>query len=194
MPAHIRILKQGSLPRGKLLGEFRADTHSILVGTTSFWQGVDVPGESLSCVVIMKLPFSVPDEPMVQARVETIRERGQDAFLGYSVPQAVMMFRQGFGRLIRTASDRGVVAILDPRVVTKPYGKTFFGIAAALQTNRRIGTNQFVCDRDLNVSAPGPHPNTALAPPGDHPITGEGATPRRVVISRAGLDRFKAVL
>ena len=125
MPKNIRILKQGSMARGKLLGEFRADTHSVLVGTTSFWQGVDVPGESLSCVVIMKLPFAVPDEPMVQARVETIKERGQDAFVGYQVPQAVMMFRQGFGRLIRTATDRGIVAILDPRVKTKPYGKTF---------------------------------------------------------------------
>ena len=125
MPARIRILRQGEMARGKLLSEFRKDTHSVLVGTTSFWQGVDVPGESLSCVVIMKLPFAVPDEPMVQARVETIKERGQDAFVGYQVPQAVMMFRQGFGRLIRTATDRGVVAILDPRVKTKPYGRTF---------------------------------------------------------------------
>ena len=125
LPARIRVLRQGSMARGKLLSEFRKDTHSILVGTTSFWQGVDVPGESLSCVIIMKLPFAVPDEPMVQARVETIKERGQDAFVGYQVPQAVMMFRQGFGRLIRTASDRGIVAILDPRVVTKPYGRTF---------------------------------------------------------------------
>ncbi len=125
MPRTIRILRQGEMARGKLLSEFRKDTHSVLVGTTSFWQGVDVPGESLSCVVIMKLPFAVPDEPMVQARVETIKERGQDAFVGYQVPQAVMMFRQGFGRLIRTATDRGVVAILDPRVKTKPYGRTF---------------------------------------------------------------------
>ena len=125
MPARIRILRQGEMARGKLLSEFRKDTHSVLVGTTSFWQGVDVPGESLSCVIIMKLPFAVPDEPMVQARVETIKERGQDAFVGYQVPQAVMMFRQGFGRLIRTATDRGIVAILDPRVKTKPYGRTF---------------------------------------------------------------------
>ncbi len=125
MPARIRILRQGEMARGKLLSEFRKDTHSVLVGTTSFWQGVDVPGESLSCVIIMKLPFAVPDEPMVQARVETIKERGQDAFVGYQVPQAVMMFRQGFGRLIRTATDRGIVAIMDPRVKTKPYGRTF---------------------------------------------------------------------
>ncbi|MBW3637884.1 MAG: ATP-dependent DNA helicase, partial [Armatimonadetes bacterium] len=97
MPARIRILKQGGMARGQLLSEFRSDISSVLVGTTSFWQGVDVPGESLSCVVILKLPFAVPDEPLVQARVETIKKRGRDAFNEYQVPQAVMMFRQGFG-------------------------------------------------------------------------------------------------
>jgi ATP-dependent DNA helicase DinG len=125
MPGRIRILKQGAMAKGRLLDEFRSDVSSVLVGTTSFWQGVDVPGESLSCVIIMKLPFAVPDEPLVQARVETIKKRGKDAFNEYQVPQAVMMFRQGFGRLIRTQEDRGVVAILDPRVKTKGYGKTF---------------------------------------------------------------------
>lgn len=125
MPRHIRVLRQGSGSRGRLLRDFREDVHSVLVGTTSFWQGVDVPGESLSCVVITKLPFAVPDEPLVQARVETLKSRGRDAFSDYQVPQAVMLFRQGFGRLIRTAHDRGVVAILDPRVKSKEYGKTF---------------------------------------------------------------------
>lgn len=125
LPKHINVLRQGAMPRGRLLKEFRNDIHSVLVGTTSFWQGVDVPGESLSCVVIMKLPFAVPDEPLVQARVETLKSRGRDAFNEYQVPQAVMMFRQGFGRLIRTAVDRGVVAIMDPRVRTKNYGRTF---------------------------------------------------------------------
>jgi ATP-dependent DNA helicase DinG len=125
LPKNIQILKQGEMARGKLLDTFRKDVSSVLVGTTSFWQGVDVPGESLSCVVIMKLPFAVPDDPMVQARVESLKERGRDAFNEYQVPQAVMMFRQGFGRLIRTATDRGIVAILDPRVSTKKYGKTF---------------------------------------------------------------------
>ncbi|RYX80148.1 ATP-dependent DNA helicase, partial [bacterium] len=121
----IRILRQGEMARGALLEEFRNDVHSVLVGTTSFWQGVDVPGESLSCVVIMKLPFAVPDEPVVQARVEEIKKRGEDAFNSYQVPQAVMLFRQGFGRLIRTGNDRGIVAVLDPRVKTKRYGQTF---------------------------------------------------------------------
>ena len=121
----IRILRQGEMARGALLEEFRRDVHSVLVGTTSFWQGVDVPGESLSCVVIMKLPFAVPDEPIVQARVEEIKKRGEDAFTSYQVPQAVMLFRQGFGRLIRSSNDRGIVAVLDPRVKTKRYGQTF---------------------------------------------------------------------
>jgi ATP-dependent DNA helicase DinG len=125
LPKSIEVLKQGERSRGKLLNDFRADVHSVLVGTTSFWQGVDVPGESLSCVVIMKLPFAVPDDPLVQARVESLKEKGRDAFNEYQVPQAVMMFRQGFGRLIRTATDKGVVAILDPRIATKGYGKTF---------------------------------------------------------------------
>lgn len=125
MPKGIKILRQGETARGQLLNEFREDVSSVLVGTTSFWQGVDVPGESLTCVVIMKLPFAVPDDPLVQARVEKMRAEGHDPFKEYQVPQAVMMFRQGFGRLIRTRTDRGIVAILDPRVVTKNYGATF---------------------------------------------------------------------
>jgi ATP-dependent DNA helicase DinG len=125
LPRSIKVLKQGEMSRGKLLDEFRKDISSVLVGTTSFWQGVDVPGEALSCVVIMKLPFAVPDDPLVQARVEALRQQGRDAFNEYQVPQAVMMFRQGFGRLIRTATDRGIVAVLDPRVLTKRYGRMF---------------------------------------------------------------------
>ena len=125
LPTAIHVFAQGEGGRGALLESFRRDTSSVLVGTTSFWQGVDVPGESLSCVVLMKLPFAVPDDPMVQARVESLRERGGNPFTQYQVPQAVMMFRQGFGRLIRTHQDRGIVAILDPRVSTKSYGRTF---------------------------------------------------------------------
>jgi ATP-dependent DNA helicase DinG len=125
LPKKIKVLVQGEGARGKLLDAFRKDVSSVLVGTTSFWQGVDVPGESLSCVVLMKLPFAVPDEPLVQARVEKLRERGHNPFEEYQVPQAVMMFRQGFGRLIRTKNDRGIVAIMDPRVLTKRYGQTF---------------------------------------------------------------------
>ncbi len=134
----IRVLRQGDMARGALLDEFRRDVHSILVGTTSFWQGVDVPGESLSCVVIMKLPFAVPDEPMVQARVEEIKKRGDDAFNAYQVPQAVMLFRQGFGRLIRTGNDRGIVAVLDPRLKTKKYGQTFLDSLPPCEVTEQI--------------------------------------------------------
>lgn len=125
LPRKIEILRQGEMSRGRLLDTFRKDTSSVLVGTTSFWQGVDVPGESLTCVIMMKLPFAVPDDPLVQARVESLRERGRNPFNEYQVPQAVMMFRQGFGRLIRTREDMGIVAILDPRLVSKSYGQTF---------------------------------------------------------------------
>lgn len=125
LPKKLKVLVQGEIARGKLLDTFRRDVPSVLVGTTSFWQGVDVPGESLTCVVMMKLPFAVPDDPLVQARVESLRERGRNPFNEYQVPQAVMMFRQGFGRLIRSSTDRGIVAILDPRVATKSYGETF---------------------------------------------------------------------
>lgn len=125
LPRKIEILRQGEMSRTRLLDTFRKDTSSVLVGTTSFWQGVDVPGESLTCVIMMKLPFAVPDDPLVQARVESLRERGRNAFNEYQVPQAVMMFRQGFGRLIRSREDTGIVAILDPRLVSKSYGQTF---------------------------------------------------------------------
>ena len=97
----------------------------MLVATATFWQGVDVPGESLSLLVIDKLPFAAPGEPIVEARCERIAEEGGDWFAEYSLPQAVLQLRQGFGRLIRTHADRGVVAILDPRVRTRPYGRAF---------------------------------------------------------------------
>jgi ATP-dependent DNA helicase DinG len=97
----------------------------VLFGTDSFWQGVDVPGESLSNVIITKLPFSVPDRPLLEARLEAIRRRGGNPFVEHQVPEAVLKLKQGFGRLIRSRDDRGIVVILDPRVLTKPYGRTF---------------------------------------------------------------------
>jgi ATP-dependent DNA helicase DinG len=124
----INLLKQGDRPRYELLGHFKRNMNSVLLGTNTFWQGVDVPGKALECVVITKLPFSVPDDPITEARMELIESRNGNPFLEYQVPQAIMMFKQGFGRLIRTKSDRGIVAVLDPRVTTRTYGKSFLNV------------------------------------------------------------------
>jgi ATP-dependent DNA helicase DinG len=120
-----RLLVQGTRPRDALLQQFREDTHSVLFATASFWEGVDVAGESLSCVVIDKLPFGSPDDPLLQARLEALTERGGEPFHDFQVPAAVIALRQGFGRLIRTRSDRGIVALLDRRLHTKGYGRRF---------------------------------------------------------------------
>lgn len=112
-------------PRGQLLDNFRKNPRGALFGTDSFWQGVDVPGDALANVIITRLPFSVPDHPLLQARLDAIRQAGRNPFRDYQLPEAVIKLRQGFGRLIRTAEDRGIVVILDPRVSTKFYGKLF---------------------------------------------------------------------
>lgn len=120
------LLVQGAgLPRSKMLEQFRSTPRSVLMGTSSFWEGVDVPGEALSNVIIVKLPFVAPDQPVVEARIEQIRKRGGNPFMDYQVPEAVLKFRQAFGRLIRTRDDTGIVVVLDPRVVTRPYGRRF---------------------------------------------------------------------
>ncbi len=119
------VLVQGEAPRERLLDRFRDEVASVLVATSTFWQGVDVPGESLSLLVIDKLPFAAPGDPLVEARCERIAALGGDWFREYSLPSAVLQLRQGFGRLIRSHADRGVIAILDPRLRTQPYGRAF---------------------------------------------------------------------
>jgi ATP-dependent DNA helicase DinG len=119
------LLLQGTAPRKALLEEFRETPNAVLFGTSSFWQGVDVQGEALSCVIIDRLPFAVPSDPVVQARMKAIEEGGGNPFMEYQVPSAVITLKQGFGRLIRSLEDRGVLMLLDPRIQRARYGRVF---------------------------------------------------------------------
>jgi ATP-dependent DNA helicase DinG len=119
------VLVQGAGARSQLLEQFRAAGNAVLLGTGSFWQGVDVRGPALRLVVIDKLPFAAPDDPLVQARVAAIRRVGGDAFVEFQLPQAVLALKQGVGRLIRDFTDRGLIVLGDPRLRTRPYGRLF---------------------------------------------------------------------
>jgi ATP-dependent DNA helicase DinG len=121
----MQLFRQGDMPRWQLLEKFRKGRNAVLLGTNTFWQGVDVPGEALQCVIIFKLPFAVPDNPVTEAKMEFLSKQGKDPFVSYQLPQAIIMLKQGFGRLIRTATDSGIVAILDPRIKTRYYGRWF---------------------------------------------------------------------
>jgi len=121
----ITAFKQGDDDRTRLLNRFRTDISSVLFATDSFWEGVDTPGESLKLVIIYKLPFRVPSDPVVMARMEAIENRGGNPFMELSLPEAVMKFKQGFGRLMRRQTDHGVVLILDSRTLKKRYGSIF---------------------------------------------------------------------
>jgi ATP-dependent DNA helicase DinG len=119
------MLLQGSAPKNALLEEFRMTPNAVLFATSSFWQGVDVQGEQLSCVIIDRLPFAVPNDPVVAARIKAVDESGGNAFFEYQVPSAVISLKQGFGRLIRSLHDRGLLCLLDNRILKKQYGKVF---------------------------------------------------------------------
>jgi len=119
------LFKQGDAPKSLLLEKFRTDTHSVLLATGSFWQGVDVPGEALSCLIVDKLPFDSPGDPLVAARIDRIRSQGGNPFMDYQLPAAIIALKQGLGRLIRNSADRGMLSVLDVRMRTSRYGRFF---------------------------------------------------------------------
>ena len=133
------LLLQGTAPKKALLEEFRETPNSVLFGTSSFWQGVDVQGEALSCVIVDRLPFAVPSDPVVQARMRAIEEAGGKPFFEYQVPSAVITLKQGFGRLIRSLNDRGVLMLLDPRLERQRYGKIFLESLPPYRITQNIG-------------------------------------------------------
>jgi ATP-dependent DNA helicase DinG len=123
--AEVPILVQGEGPRERLLREFRDHGNAVLLGTASFWEGVDVKGEALRLVIIEKLPFASPDDPLTKARIEYLQRQGGNAFRDYQLPEAVLALKQGVGRLIRSETDRGMIVICDPRLLGKSYGRVF---------------------------------------------------------------------
>jgi ATP-dependent DNA helicase DinG len=132
------LLRQGTAPRSILLERFRSTPNAVLFATASFWQGVDVPGAQLSCVIIDRLPFAVPSDPIVAARVRALQDDGRNAFAEYQIPEAVLALKQGFGRLIRSKADRGVLSILDNRIQRMQYGKIFLESLPEYTTTRDI--------------------------------------------------------
>ena len=132
------LLLQGTAPRSVLLDRFRTTPHAVLFATASFWQGVDVPGAQLSCVIVDRLPFAVPSDPVVAARVRALQEDGRNPFAEYQVPEAVLALKQGFGRLIRSKTDRGILAILDNRIQRMQYGKIFIESLPAYTTTQDL--------------------------------------------------------
>ncbi|MFO1428820.1 MAG: ATP-dependent DNA helicase [Candidatus Competibacteraceae bacterium] len=132
------LLVQGNLPRHELLARFRQLGNAILLGTTSFWEGVDVRGEALSCVVIDKLPFASPGDPVLEGRIAALRQQGKDPFLEYQLPHAVIMLKQGVGRLIRDVHDRGVLVLCDPRLLSRSYGRVFLDSLPPMRRTRRL--------------------------------------------------------
>jgi ATP-dependent DNA helicase DinG len=134
----LTLLVQGTSTRSALLDAFRRSGNAVLVGSVSFWEGIDVRGDALSLVAIDKLPFSPPDDPVVEARIRRLRTLGRNPFLEYQLPQAVTLLKQGVGRLIRDETDRGVLMILDDRLLSKPYGRTVLASLPAFARTRSL--------------------------------------------------------
>jgi ATP-dependent DNA helicase DinG len=141
------MLLQGTAPRSALLERFKNTPAAVLFATSSFWQGVDVPGDQLSCVIVDRLPFAVPSDPIVAARVTALQEEGRNPFAEFQVPAAVLALKQGFGRLIRTKTDRGVLALLDSRIERMPYGKIFLESLPRYRTTRDLRDVQRFLER-----------------------------------------------
>jgi ATP-dependent DNA helicase DinG len=137
------LFLQGEGSKVALVESFRSTPGAVLLGTTSFWHGVDVPGEALSCVVVDKLPFDVPSDPLIAARIDRIRDGGGNPFVEYQLPLAVLELKQGLGRLLRSRSDRGILAVLDPRLTSRRYGKTFLDSLPPY----RVVREREVCER-----------------------------------------------
>jgi ATP-dependent DNA helicase DinG len=136
------LFVQGTAPRHQLLTEFRESGNGVLLGAASFWEGVDVAGEALSCVIIDKLPFAAPDDPVLEARLSALRESGGNPFFDWQVPAAVIALKQGAGRLIRDIADRGVLMLCDPRITSRAYGKLFLKSLPPLPLTRELGDVQ----------------------------------------------------
>jgi len=147
------LFVQGTAPRHRLLEEFRVSGHGVLLGAASFWEGVDVAGEALSVVVIDKLPFASPDDPVLQARLEALEQSGINPFMGWQVPSAVIALKQGAGRLIRDVHDRGVLVLCDPRLTTKGYGRLFLGSLPAMPRTRELVDVQAFFDDAVSAPA-----------------------------------------
>jgi len=146
------LFVQGTAPRHQLLTEFRESGNGVLLGAASFWEGVDVAGEALSCVIIDKLPFAAPDDPVLEARLSALRESGGNPFFEWQVPAAAIALKQGAGRLIRAVTDRGVLVLCDPRLTTRAYGKLFLKSLPPLPITRELGDVQRFFATELNAT------------------------------------------
>jgi ATP-dependent DNA helicase DinG len=142
LPAEIDypLFVQGTQPKAALLDRFKQAGNGVLLGTASFWEGVDVRGPALSCVIIDKLPFASPGDPVVNARLEALKSNGRSPFAAYQLPAAVIALKQGVGRLIRSSEDRGVLMLCDPRLLTRPYGKVFLNSLPSMRRTRQLST------------------------------------------------------